>query len=175
MYKLILVDDEAEVREGMRRRIDWASYGFVVTGEAENGREALDLLERDMPDVVVTDISMPIMNGLELSAALRERYPTVKIVILTGYDEFEYARQAIRLEVQDYVLKPVTAAGVGEILQKLREKIDAETALMEDMMTLRTHYRLSRPVMRDRFLTQLMRRGGEERALAGKARAGHRS
>lgn len=106
MFKLILVDDEEEVRKGIIRKIDWESFGFDVPEEAENGRDALDLIEENVPDAVITDITMPIMDGLELSAVINECYPTVKTVVLTGFDDFKFAQQAIKYGVVDYILKP---------------------------------------------------------------------
>lgn len=171
MYKLLLVDDEAEVREGMHYRIDWHAHGFEVIGEAENGRDALDLLERALPDVVVTDISMPILDGIGLASVLHERFPTIKVIFLTGYDEFEYVQQALRLEVQEYILKPVTAKSMGDILDRIKEKLDAEAAQLEDMRQLRTHYKRSLPILKDRFLTALTRRSTDEAIIRQRGHA----
>ena len=110
MYKLLLVDDEEDVREGVVREINWEAIGFEVIEKAENGREALEMVERLQPDVVVTDIQMPFMNGLQLAEAVRERFPTIKLIILTGHDEFEYAQRAISLHIDEYVLKPFSCA-----------------------------------------------------------------
>ena len=104
MYKLILVDDEEEVRKGIVQKINWQQYGFDLVGQAENGREALEIAEKFTPDIVITDIKMPFMDGLELSEALKKRFPTIKIIILTGFDEFEYAQKAINLNVIEYVM-----------------------------------------------------------------------
>lgn len=158
MYRLILVDDEAEVREGMLRRIAWEAGGFSIAGEAENGREALELVERDPPDVVVTDISMPVMDGMELGRTLRERFPLVKVVFLTGFDEFSYAQQAVHMQAEDYLLKPVTAAAVMELLGRLRAKLDAEASHLEDVRKLRATWNLSVPLLRDKFLSALFRK-----------------
>jgi len=158
VYKLILVDDEAEVREGMLRRIDWEAGGFLIAGEAENGREALELVERDPPDIVITDISMPVMDGMELGRTLRERFPLVKVVFLTGFDEFAYARQAVQMQAEDYLLKPVTAAAVFELLGRLRAKLDEEAAHLEDVRQLRAAWNLSKPLLRDKFLSSLLRK-----------------
>ena len=158
VYRLILVDDEAEVREGMLRRIDWEAGGFSIAGEAENGRDALELVERDPPDVVITDISMPVMDGMELGRALRERFPLVKVVFLTGFDEFAYAQQAVQMQAEDYLLKPVTAAAVLELLGRLRAKLDAEASHLEDVRKLRAAWNLSVPLLRDKFLSALFRK-----------------
>lgn len=156
MYKLILVDDEVEVRKGIIQKIEWQKYGFEVIGEAENGKEALDIIEKEIPDVVVTDIRMPIMDGMELAAILRERFPTVRIIILSGFDEFKYAQQAVKLDIVEYVLKPVTSKDMLEILTKIKAQIDEEVSHKEDIKSLRLHYVKSLPIMRDKFLTSLI-------------------
>lgn len=156
MYKLVVVDDEEEVRKGVIRKMDWESHGFVIAGEAENGKEALEIAEKVVPDVVITDIKMPFMDGLALSEALREKLPTAKIIILTGFDEFEYAQKAIKLNVMEYVLKPVSSRELTEVLAKVKKRIDEEIAQKENIQSLREHYRRSLPVLRDKFLTSLV-------------------
>ena len=89
LYKVILVDDEEEVREAIRNRIDWESIGFTVAGTAENGEEALELAETEEPDVVMTDIQMPFMDGLTMLRKLKEKLPDLRSVIFSGYDDFE--------------------------------------------------------------------------------------
>jgi len=159
MFKLILVDDEEEVRKGIIKRIDWASFGFDVPLEAENGREALELIEENVPDVVITDITMPIMDGLELSSVISRTYPSVKIVILTGFDEFKFAQQAIRYGVIDYILKPVIPDNINELMAKLRKMIEEDIARKEDINRLRSHYIKSLPILREKFLIQIVTGG----------------
>ncbi|MCA0756586.1 response regulator [Paenibacillus sp. N4] len=158
MYKVLLVDDEADVREGLVREIDWEGSGFTVAGTAENGKEAIELAERLEPDVVITDISMPFKDGLQLAEWLRQHQPLVKIVILTGYDEFDYARQAIRLSVDEYLLKPFSDCSFTELLLKIRARIEAEVAEREDVRQLKEHYRTSLPLLRESFLASLLTR-----------------
>lgn len=169
MYKLILVDDEADVREGVYQEIDWAGCGFEVTGRAENGREALEQAERWSPDVVVTDIRMPFMDGLQLSERIRAEHPSAKIIILTGFDEFEYARKAIRLGVEEFVLKPFSSREFMQALHKVKAKLDEEIAQKENVALLREHYRKSLPVLRESFLGSLMTRKLPEREIREKA------
>lgn len=121
-YKLILVDDEEDVREGLLGQIQWESLGYQVMDTAENGKEAAEMVEKHHPDVVVTDIQMPFMNGLQLSEWIRNHYPGTKIIILTGYDEFEYAQKAIRLGIDEYVLKPFSAGELVEVLEKVKDQ-----------------------------------------------------
>lgn len=156
MYKLIIVDDEEEVRKGIIQKIDWASFGFDIPREAENGRDALDLIEENVPDAVITDITMPVMDGLKLSSIISECYPTVKIVILTGFDEFKFAQQAIRYGVIDYILKPVLPKDINNLMTRLRNIIDEEVSQKEDINRLRSHYIKSLPIIREKFLTQLV-------------------
>jgi two-component system, response regulator YesN len=156
MYKIIIVDDEEEVRKGIIQKIEWNKFSFEIVGEAENGREALDLIEDNVPDVVITDITMPLMDGLELAAILKENYPTVKIVILTGFDDFKFAQQAIKYRVVDYILKPVMPKDIDELIEKLKNRIDDEIAQKEDVVMLRRHYNESLPVIRGEFLSSLI-------------------
>ena len=156
MYKLILVDDEEEVRKGIIQKIDWKQHGFELVGEAENGREALDIAEKFTPDVVITDIKMPFMEGLELSVQLRKRFPTIKIIILTGFDKFEYAQKAVNLNVVEYVLKPVSSKELIKVLLRVKAQIDEEMLKKEDMETLKEYYVKSLPILKEKFLTYLI-------------------
>ncbi|MBT2764694.1 response regulator [Paenibacillus sp. ISL-20] len=158
MYKVLLVDDEADVREGLVQEIQWGACGFTIEGTAENGREAMELAERLEPDVVITDISMPFQDGLQLASWLREFQPLCKIVILTGYDEFDYARQAITLSVDEYLLKPFSGESFTELLGKIKDKIDMEVTEREDVRQLKEHYRTSLPLLRESFLASLLTR-----------------
>lgn len=107
MYKLILVDDEPRIRRGLKNSIPWGELGFEVVGEAGNGKEALALTMELRPHLVITDIKMPDMDGLEYIASLRDVGLDTLVIIISGYGEFEYARRAIRYGVTEYLLKPV--------------------------------------------------------------------
>jgi two-component system response regulator YesN len=158
LYKLILVDDEADVREGVLSEIDWEGNGFLVTDVAENGCEALEMVERGVPDVIVTDIRMPFMDGLQLSERTRTLHPGVKIIILTGFDEFEYARKAIGLNIEEFVLKPFSAGELLSALSKVKLRLDTEMAERENIGSLQEHYRRSLPLLRELFLGSLITR-----------------
>ena len=119
LYKIMLVDDEEEVRKSIINKIDWADAGFEVIGDAENGKDALEKIEQNEPDVVLTDIKMPYMDGLTMAETIRQLYPSVKIVIFSGFDEFEYAKKAIKLNVIEYILKPVNVEELTAILNSL--------------------------------------------------------
>ncbi|MBB3112880.1 two-component system response regulator YesN [Paenibacillus phyllosphaerae] len=126
MKKVMLVDDEILIRENIRDCVNWEQEGFVYCGDAPDGEIALPLIEQWKPDILITDIRMPFMNGLELCAIVRQRMPEMKIVIMSGHDEFQYAQAAIRLGVEDYCLKPVSASDLVALLHKLSARIDQE-------------------------------------------------
>ena len=125
-YSVLLVDDEEDVIQIIMKKMDWESMGFQIVGYAHNGVEALEMAEELQPDVVMTDIKMPYMDGLTLSRKLKELYRTVKIIIFSGFDEFEYAKEAIDIEVEQYLLKPVNAEELGRVFSRIREMLDHE-------------------------------------------------
>lgn len=170
VYRLILVDDEALVRRNIIEKIKWKDYGFEVVGQAENGSEALELVEAVKPDVVIADIEMPFINGLELSRVLRERFPMTKIVLLTGYDEFKYAQEAIKLNVLDYILKPVSSKELVSLLNNLKEQLDAEIAQIEDLKALKKYYEDSLPVLKANFFRSAVRGRLDEEELRARAK-----
>lgn len=119
MTKVLIVDDEKYVRMGIKSDTDWALIGCEVVGEACNGLEALEVAEKERPDLVVSDIRMPKMDGIELAEKLIEKYPNIKVIFLTAYNEFEYARQAVRIGVSDYLLKPFSDGELEGSIQRL--------------------------------------------------------
>ncbi len=162
LYRIILVDDEEEVRKSIIRKIDWESVGFSVAGDAENGEDALEKIEVLEPDVVLTDIRMPYMDGLTLSERLRQKYPSIKIVIFSGYDDFEYAKKAIKLNVAEYILKPVNVEELTAILKRIRANLDEEIELKRNVDRLRENYVKSLPILKEQFLMDLISRPMKE-------------
>ena len=158
LYRIMLVDDEEEVRKAIIRKIAWEQLGFVMVGDAENGEDALEKLEQLEPDVVMTDIRMPYMDGLTLSARIRDKYPSLKILIFSGYDDFEYAKQAIKLNVTEYILKPVNGEELTQILNRIRISLDEEIEQRRNITALQKSYLGSLPILRDLFLNDLVRR-----------------
>lgn len=126
MLKVFLVEDESIVREGLKNNIPWREYGYEYTGEASDGEMALPMIRKIRPDVLITDIKMPFMDGLALSQIVTQEIPDTKIIIISGYDEFEYAQKAIRVGVEQYLLKPITRGALRKVLLELREKIENE-------------------------------------------------
>ena len=151
-YKVFFVEDEIITREGIRDNVDWHASGFEFCGEAPDGEMALPLLRASQPDVLITDIKMPFMDGLQLSKIVRERMPWVKIVILSGHDEFEYAQKAIGLGVTDYLLKPVTVQKLQTVLQKLNTQLDQERMEKERLKELQEQVEDHRESLRERLL-----------------------
>lgn len=154
-YKVFFVEDEIVTREGIRDKVDWLGYGFEFCGEAPDGEIALPLLQTIRPDVLITDIKMPFMDGLELARIVHERMPATKIVILSGHDEFEYAQEAIKLGVNDYLLKPVTVRDLHRTLQQLAAELDRERQAQQDLRRLRSQVEETRASLRQRLLLDL--------------------
>jgi len=125
MYGVFLADDEPSVIEGLKIMIDWAGQGFEICGEAREAREALEKIPLLRPRLLITDIRMPGLNGLEMIAKLRETLPEIEIIILSGYPEFSYAQQAIRERVRHYLLKPLDTAELYEALADIKQRLDS--------------------------------------------------
>lgn len=128
MLRVFLVEDESIIRETLRDTMPWARCGYTFVGEAADGEMALPLIRKAKPDVLITDIRMPFMDGLAMSKLVLQEFPDMKIIIISGYDDFEYARQAIRIGVEQYLLKPITKANLMNVLREVREKIQQERA-----------------------------------------------
>ena len=155
-YRVLLVDDEEDIRVGISRKMDWEGLGFSLVGEAENGQDALELAETLQPDVVLTDIKMPFMDGLELCRILTERLPASKFVVFSGFDDFEYAKQAIQMNVSEYILKPINAPELTAVLERIHGQLDRERTERRDAEQLRQRYEESLPLLRNLFLSRLL-------------------
>ena len=156
MYKVVIIDDEAVIREGLKTIINWGEQGFVVAGEAASGREGLQLIERSRPDLAVVDIKMPGMNGLEMISSLREKKVDCEVIILTGYSEFTYAQKAVELGVKAFVLKPIDPRELAEKVETVFQALCLQEKAGED-------YREAVLLARDRLLENLVTgEGGEE-------------
>lgn len=131
MYTIVVADDETEVRQALVARTPWEDCGFVVVGEASNGAEALEMVERLQPDLLLTDIRMPFLSGLALARGVREVCPATQIAFLSGYDEFAYAQQAIQYNIIRYMLKPIAAE---ELAKQLREIFQEMKKQREEMV-----------------------------------------
>ncbi|NLO98695.1 MAG: response regulator [Clostridiaceae bacterium] len=126
MLKIFLVEDEYVVREGIKNNIDWAKEGFIFSGEAADGELAFPLIQAEQPDIIITDIKMPFMNGLDLSRLVVKALPQSKIIILSGHEEFSYAQEAIKIGVTEYLLKPIKSTELIETVKRIGKQIIAE-------------------------------------------------
>lgn len=138
--KVFLVEDEMVIRRGIKNSIDWEKEGYIFCGEASDGELAYPMIIKEKPDILITDIRMPFMDGLELCKLVKEELPNIKILILSGYDEFDYAKEAIRLGVTEYLLKPISSGkllealnGVSESIRREKEDKDLVRKYMEEM------------------------------------------
>ena len=162
MYKALLVDDEALTREAISENIPWKDLGFELIASCENGQEAMERMKETVPDLLLTDIYMPYVDGIELARYVYENHPDMKTVIISGYDEFEYAKQAVRYQVMEYILKPVTPSELMEVLLRAKESLDERYERTRTLKKLQGAYVSNRPFLRGRFLNSLLR--GNERS-----------
>ena len=156
LYKLLLVDDEEDVRVSIAKKVDWNAIGFELVGSVSNGEEALELAEQIHVDAVMTDIKMPFMDGLTLCRKLKENYKNTKVVLYSGFDDFEFAREAVHLEAEEYLLKPIGAKDLENVFRKIKENLDKEVDERRNMENLYDFYQKSLPMMREHLLTGML-------------------
>ncbi len=160
MLKVFLVEDESVVRESIRDNIPWEEYGFSFVGEASDGEMALPLIRKTAPDVLITDIKMPFMDGLSLCHIVSKEFPAMHMIIMSGYDDFEYARRAIKEGVDHYISKPITKLGMKEALDSVKEKIESERTqqgyLMQYQIETQEYEQLQRREFLEKVLTGTM-------------------
>nr|WP_198158044.1 response regulator [Paenibacillus sp. P22] len=169
MFKVMLVDDEKMVRKGIRMSIDWQRYGVVIASEARDGAEALEKLREEPVDLILSDIRMPVMSGIELARTVKQQYPDVEMVLLSGYEDFACAKEAMALGIRHYLLKPVLADNLVETVSGLRDE-EKERRLRRQGEQLRGQLlRASAPLLKSR-----LGRGdaGRQDRPAGASRAG---
>ena len=165
MYKVFLVDDEIVVREGVRSNFPWDETEFVLAGEAPDGEIALSMLQDVKPDILITDIRMPFMDGLELCRRVARSMPWVYIVILSGYDDFAYAREAISLGVKEYLLKPVSGQELLTVLERIAERIREDKRQQANLIAYREQMASSGRYLREKLLTELYGGANGDRIL----------
>jgi len=158
-YKVFLVEDEIAAREGIRDAIDWQAIGFEFCGEASDGEMALPRIQESKPDVLITDIKMPFMDGLQLSKIIREHMPWVKVIILSGYDEFAYAQIALKLGVTEYLLKPVSSVDIIDVLKRVAVSLDREKTEREHLKQLKSQVEYNVQLRREQVLLRLVMGG----------------
>ncbi|WP_027092278.1 response regulator [Cohnella thermotolerans] len=155
MFRLLIVDDEERARTGIRTLIDWAAHRIEIVGEARDGAEALEMMKTNRVDILLTDIRMPVMDGLELIGRVSEAYPHTKCVIMSGYDDFTYAQKAMAAGAGHYLLKPSRRKEILDLVLKLTEEIAAERREEERLEKLRSGFRESFPFLKENALSRL--------------------
>ncbi|MBO4678598.1 MAG: response regulator [Lachnospiraceae bacterium] len=153
--KVFLADDEIVVREGIRESFPWDETPYQLVGEAPDGEMALPMIRDTNPDIVITDIKMPFMDGIELCRILRAQMPWIGIIVLSGYDEFEYARQCIQLGVREYLLKPINAEELKEVLDKVSAQLKAERNTFEHAASLRARMESGGKLVKEKLIGSL--------------------
>lgn len=154
--RVLIADDEPLIREGLAKSIDWESLDFSVCALAANGQEALDFAAQHQPDLMLVDIRMPFLSGLQLIEKVRQILPNVSFIIISGHDEFEYARQAINLSVKDYLLKPVNERQLKESVTQIRQEIYRKRKADEQLAFSKAMLQKNMTILRDQFLQQLI-------------------
>lgn len=158
MWKVLIADDEPRIRRGLFRAVEWEKIQMQVCGFAENGAEALQIVQEEKPDICMVDICMPLVSGLELIEKIREITPDTVCIVITGYDEFEYAQQALKLGVVDYILKPVNEEQLLKTLMKektLLEEKEKKQKIIERTEKAEKIMEQNLPFLRQRFLSEL--------------------
>jgi two-component system, response regulator YesN len=156
MYSVFIVDDEIIVREGLRSKIDWEHSQFSFAGEAGDGEIALSMIQDIKPDILITDIRMPFMDGLELAQAVKKMQPWIRIIILSGHDEFDYAKRAISIGVEDYILKPFTLEEMIICLNKAAGELDRQKQQFTDIARMKSELESSYMLSREKLLSDIV-------------------
>ncbi len=156
MFKLVIVDDEYLIRELISNSVDWQAINIEIVAQAEDGQEAIEVVEKFKPDIILIDINIPFINGIDLAQVLRDKYPKLRIVILTGYGEFAYAQKAIGIGVYAYLLKPIDAGELTQVMTNITDELTrlmAQDIYINELKVSAYHYRLSK---KNEFLNSLI-------------------
>ncbi len=156
MYSVFLVEDEIVIRDGLKASFPWEQYGFAYVGDAADGEVALPLIRQTKPDVLITDIRMPFMDGISLSKMIKRELPNTRIIIISGFDDFSYAQEAISIGVDNYLLKPVTKDKLGEVMEDAKQKLDRESEKDNYLEQFKAESQEYEQFARVRFFNQLV-------------------
>lgn len=156
MYRVLVVEDEIPVRNRIIESIDWGSMGMAVAFAASDGQEALDFLMDNQVDLILTDIYMPFIDGIELVRRIRQTNHYCKVVFLTGYNEFEYAKEAVELDASKYLLKPITKEELTKVLLEMKDELDAAIAAKKNLTLLENEYEKRREFLKDKLLYDII-------------------
>ncbi|WP_135549706.1 response regulator [Paenibacillus cymbidii] len=159
MYKVLVVDDEPAVRFGMSHYMNWEQYRMVLVGEAKDGVAGLKAVEQLMPDIVLTDVLMPKMDGITFSQEIRKRFPQIKIIFISGHDDTEYLKSAMKVSAMDYILKPVNLHEIQTVLERVAAELDEDHAVQRLTEEMQARLKESMPLLKEQFLLSLIRDG----------------
>lgn len=165
MIKMMIVEDEKILRDGICKVGNWAEHHIEICAVAENGQEALEKMESCVPDIILTDVVMPVMNGIELTKQVRMKFPDIRVILLSGHEEFEYVKKAIEYQAYNYLLKPVRIERLVEVVSEVRDKIVNDRKKLEEEEKLRKKLDQSLPILREHYMNQLLngRENNEEK------------
>ena len=156
MYKVLLADDEKVILHGISTLVEWNRYGTDLIGTALDGEMALEMIEQEPPDIVISDIKMPGMNGLELIREVRQRYPHIRFIILSGYEQFEFAKQAMEYGVKHYLLKPCNERKIADVLTQVVEELQEDEKKEDFIRTTRYNLEKVMPNVKEQLLKELL-------------------
>jgi len=166
IWKVLIADDEPIIREGIRTAVDWPALNMEVVAEAEDGEEALELAIEHQANIALVDLNMSIMDGLTLMKHLRDKLPTCRLVIVTGHDEFQYAQEAIRLNVDEYLLKPANPEQLRRVLERVGQGLEQAWREREHLMIASRQIQRNYPLLRERFCLEWIEGGMSEAEVA---------
>jgi two-component system, response regulator YesN len=167
-FKVIIVDDEEGSRELIRMSVNWEAFEFSIIGEASNAEEALEMIDLNPPDLILTDINMPYIDGLELSELILKQYPETKVIVVTGFDEFEYAKRGIKAGVYDFIVKPIDEDELESTLRKVYRDMKNEREEKANYAWLKDQLENERPYLKEKFLVDLLYSHIDEQINHGK-------
>ena len=153
--KILILDDEYIILDGLCS-FPWEMYGCRIVGRAMNGEEGMELIDQYQPDIILSDIKMPVKNGIQVAGYAKEKYPDTEVILLTGYDNFSYAQQAITIGVSEYLLKPVNFREMHEVIEKICKKIRQKRFEKQDYYELQKNYQRSLPEIREKLISDLL-------------------
>jgi two-component system response regulator YesN len=162
MYRLLIVDDEPVLRNGLAELIEWSTYNIQVVGTSRDGVEALELLQRTQPHIVLTDVQMPRMNGIELSHKIREISSEIQIVFISGFDELEYLRNALQVKAVDYILKPLKHTDLETVLIEVLKRLDETIEKQASKQLMEQKLSKSLSLLQTKQMQELVKNDGSE-------------
>jgi Response regulator containing CheY-like receiver domain and AraC-type DNA-binding domain len=168
VLKVVLVDDEDIIREGLSGAINWEKLGFSIVRQAEDGEQALQAIAETVPDVVITDIKMPFVDGLQLIEAIKPKYPQLYIIIISGHDEFQYAQKAVKLGAFDYILKPIDLEYLETILKNIKSDYERRQQKAREVLTLKEKIANNIPLLREQFFWDIINENIDKTEIAAR-------